>query len=397
MKAQMQTKSREGGRKPFFGRKDLVLRTSIAVMMTGLAAALLMQPQDSEAREVREVSGEANFWGQDVWLDPERPFLFYGEERKDRRGEREAVGDGVKKNSEAEGARKTEAPEEGENLAIFPADGIDRAVKGSPLTHEAEARGLAELKAVETVAGIKEVLAKRLDTAVMHPTPEAIGLYLQANAFLMQKAGDFAESWRRSLVNNPRFDWTAVRPAVNTVASSISKENEGRMLRTVRRLAGDIGFVFFADASVKTRHLLRQVREFVTENGFETAYVAVDDEALAMMPEARPDRGVSRITAGGLTQFPALVMVRRSENDPARAKLVATGAADAMTLARNTLAAAWEADEALVREAMGETVPAVTAGQGLPGGEPVMPVAGAMPDQGWLRAVLTDEASGLRP
>ena len=46
---------------------------------------------------------------------------------------------------------------------------------------------------------------------------EEYGHDLQANAFLMQKAGVFAESWRRALVENPQFDWTAVRPAVNVV------------------------------------------------------------------------------------------------------------------------------------------------------------------------------------
>ena len=60
------------------------------------------------------------------------------------------------------------------------------------------------------------------------------------------------------------------------------------------------------------------------------------------MPQAREDMGLSAFVARGVRQFPALVLVSRFEKDLAKAKLIATGAADAMTLVRNTHAAANE-------------------------------------------------------
>lgn len=296
----------------------------------------------------RRVEG---FWTQDVWADPSRPFLFYGEKREDEVKSRE---DEVKSPTEkraVEGMDRSKAGGEGKKsashvsdgqLAIFPADGLDRAAAGETLTREAEAAGLERLRSFKTIKELREEVDRRMDAAVMNPTPAAIGLYLQANAFLMQKAGVFAESWRRALVDNPQFDWTAVRPAVNVVSTGMSREREGRMMREVRLMAKDHGFIFFGDDTLKTRHMLEQVRAFQAEYGFDAAFVSVSGANNPLMPEARDDKGLSAFVAQGVRQFPALVLVSRFEKDLTKAKLIATGAADAMTLVRNTHAAANE-------------------------------------------------------
>lgn len=279
---------------------------------------------------------EAGFWSQDVWADPARPFLFYGKDRPQDERVIEA------KKEEKQAKKRAEEVDSDEALAIFPVDGLDRAAEGEILSREMESKGLASLKSLKTVKELREEVDRRLDAAVMQPTPAAIGLYLQANAFLMQKAGVFAESWRRALVDNPQFDWTAVRPAVNVVSAGMSREREGKLLREVRVLAKDHGFIFFGDESLKTRHMLEQVRAFKDEYGFDAAFVSVTGADNSLMPEAREDKGLSAFVAKGIRQFPALVLVSRHQKDLTKAKLVATGAADAMTLVRNTHAAAIE-------------------------------------------------------
>lgn len=316
----------------------VVLRTSIVLILgqvVWLCAAGMDSVQASEVKSVdsREVERK-DFWSHDVWLDPDRPFLFYGEEReRDKNTE-------PSETTERNGVTQPEDPKD-EPLAIFPADGFDHAPEGQLMTKSEEAEGLKVLTAITTVKALREETERRLEAAVMRPTPKAIGLYLQANAFLMQKAGVFAESWRRALVNYPRFDWTAVRPAVNAVSASVSHDREGRMLREVAQLHDDYGFIFFGDKSILTRHMLGLVRDFAAENDFDVAYVTVDGEN-PLMPEAREDKGLTKFVARGITQFPALVLVSRFEKDLTKAKLVATGSADAMMLVRNTWAAVKE-------------------------------------------------------
>lgn len=290
---------------------------------------------ENESKDpVDGMNRENGFWAQDVWADPARPFLFYGKDRPQDERVIEA------KKEEKQAKKRTEEVDSDEALAIFPADGLDRAAEGELLSREMESKGLATLKSLKTVKELREEVDRRLDAAVMQPTPAAIGLYLQANAFLMQKAGVFAESWRRALVDNPQFDWTAVRPAVNVVSAGMNREREGRLLREVRVLAKDHGFIFFGDESLKTRHMLEQVRAFKDEYGFDAAFVSVTGADNPLMPEAREDKGLSSFVAQGIRQFPALVLVSRHQKDLTKAKLVATGAADAMTLVRNTHAAA---------------------------------------------------------
>lgn len=309
---------------------------SVGALLTVSLTQSVWAGENESKDPVDGMNRETGFWAQDVWADPARPFLFYGKDRPQDERVIEA------KKEEKQAKKRTEEVDSDEALAIFPADGLDRAAEGELLSREMESKGLATLKSLKTVKELREEVNRRLDAAVMQPTPAAIGLYLQANAFLMQKAGVFAESWRRALVDNPQFDWTAVRPAVNVVSAGMNREREGRLLREVRVLAKDHGFIFFGDESLKTRHMLEQVRAFKDEYGFDAAFVSVTGADNPLMPEAREDKGLSAFVAKGIRQFPALVLVSRHQKDLTKAKLVATGAADEMTLVRNTHAAAIE-------------------------------------------------------
>lgn len=309
---------------------------SVGALLTVSLTQSVWAGENESKDPVDGMNRETGFWAQDVWADPARPFLFYGKDRPQDERVIEA------KKEEKQAKKRTAKVVSGDALAIFPVDGLDRAAEGELLSREMESKGLATLKSLKTVKELREEVNRRLDAAVMQPTPAAIGLYLQANAFLMQKAGVFAESWRRALVDNPQFDWTAVRPAVNVVSAGMNREREGRLLREVRVLAKDHGFIFFGDESLKTRHMLEQVRAFKDEYGFDAAFVSVTGADNPLMPEAREDKGLSAFVAQGIRQFPALVLVSRHQKDLTKAKLVATGAADAMTLVRNTHAAAIE-------------------------------------------------------
>lgn len=321
----------------------VVLRTSIVVVLGQFVWIWGLGMGEALAAELSTTLNSAverkDFWSHDVWLDPDRPFLFYGESRESSRKDERTDATG-RREDWSESVQANEVAKD-DPLAIFPADGLDRAPEGRLMTMAEEAEGLKVLTAITTVKALREETERRLEAAVMRPTPKAIGLYLQANAFLMQKAGVFAESWRRALVNYPRFDWTAVRPAVNAVSASVSHDREGRMLREVAHLHDDYGFIFFGDKSILTRHMVSLVRDFVSENNFEVAFVTVDGDN-PLMPEAREDKGLTKFVARGITQFPALVLVSRFEKDLTKAKLVATGSADAMMLVRNTWAAVQE-------------------------------------------------------
>ena len=120
----------------------------------------------------------AAYWGDDVWEDPARPFLYYGEV----------------------------PPTEPEKAPSQPT-----------------AVPLASLTTLEALRAERE---RRLSAAVMTPSAETIRDYLEVNAFVNEKAALFAAGWRDVLLSHPEFDWTALHPTVNAASTALTREDD---------------------------------------------------------------------------------------------------------------------------------------------------------------------------
>ena len=259
-----------------------------------------------------DVRANESFWTQDVWSDPERPFLFYG--------------------------NATQQPQEAKRQRDQTLEPKEKNDSSRDLDKKAQG-----LEAIETLEGLQAEVKKRLDRAVMQPTAQNMTAYLEANAFLIEKAGRFAESWRNALLQAPHFDWTAQHPTVNFASTELSRLAARKVEEQARALKDDWGFIFFGDDSELTRMMLPLVESFSERHGFNTVYVSmIDDNPL--MPQARRDRGQASVMAGGIRLFPALVLVRRGDKDPRQARLVATGVVDLAELARRVVRLAGSED-----------------------------------------------------
>lgn len=252
-------------------------------------------------------SSETHFWTHDVWRDPERPFLFYG-------------------NGRDEEEKAKEKPRE----------------KSQVSEKEKKAQPPQSLETLTTLEALQAEVKARLSRAVMNPTEENMRAYLEANAFLIEKAGIFAESWRATLLQNPAYDWTAQHPTVNFASTELSRLAARRVTEAVSTMASDWGLIFFGDDSELTRLMLPLVEDFSDRHGFETLYVSMVP-ANPLMPEARLDRGQASRIAGGLKLFPALVLVHRNDRKLENARLAATGVVDIAELGRRLVRLA-EAD-----------------------------------------------------
>lgn len=248
--------------------------------------------------EAELLSSETHFWTHDVWRDPERPFLFYGNGRDE---EEKAKEKSREKSQVSEKEKKAQPPQ--------------------------------SLETLTTLEALQAEVKARLSRAVMNPTEENMRSYLEANAFLIEKAGVFAESWRATLLQNPAYDWTAQHPTVNFASTELSRLAARRVTEAVSTMASDWGLIFFGDDSELTRLMLPLVEDFSDRHGFETLYVSMVP-ANPLMPEARLDRGQASRIAGGLKLFPALVLVHRNDQKLENARLAATGVVDIAELGR---------------------------------------------------------------
>lgn len=224
------------------------------------------------------------YFEADVWADPARPFLFYGQGK-------------VSKTP----LKKKEAP-----------------------------------RKPSSIADLKSEVQARLEAAVMDPTDENIAAYLKMNALLFEKAGRFAERWRDVLIRYPEYDWTTGHPVVNSASTTLSRERDAERSAKLTTLAGTWGLVFFGDAGRLTGLMRPLVDRFAGMTGMELIQVAVGGPS-PYLSRAYPDTGVSRRASGGIKKLPALVLMHKDDSDIAHARLVATGVVDIAELGRRVV------------------------------------------------------------
>lgn len=224
------------------------------------------------------------YFEADVWADPARPFLFYGQGK----------------------------------------------VSDTPLEKKEATRKPS------SIADLKSEVQARLEAAVMDPTDENIAAYLKMNALLFEKAGRFAERWRDVLIRYPEYDWTTGHPVVNSASTTLSRERDKARSAKLATLSETWGLVFFGDAGRLTGLMRPLVDRFAGITGMELIQVAVGGPS-PYLSRAYPDTGMSRRACGGIKKLPALVLMHKDDSDIAHARLVATGVVDIAELGRRVV------------------------------------------------------------
>lgn len=85
----------------------------------------------------------------------------------------------------------------------------------NPSAHATKGDAPVPLTTIKTLPELKAERQKRLDRAVMNPSPENMRAYLEVNAFMLGKSHAFAANFERSRLLNPTLDWTATHPTAN--------------------------------------------------------------------------------------------------------------------------------------------------------------------------------------
>lgn len=206
-----------------FGRRAALLLSLFSAC--SVFAAGLEKPQD--------------WWQADVWADPKRPFLYYGEPPE-----------------KADDAEKPVAQE-----APAPAPAPDRP-----------------LAALSSVQAIREESQARLERAVMDPTPERLAAYLEINDFMLGKSHAFAEKLSRVRLQHPEWDWTASHTTVNSATAELANLRRSAVAALLEAAAPELGLIFAAGGSDALTSLAAgPVGSFAARFGFSVMAVLPDD------------------------------------------------------------------------------------------------------------------------
>lgn len=217
-------------------------------------------------------ASEKNFWTEDVWVSPDRGFLFYQEKL---------------------------SPEKEKPLPEF-----------------------------ETVEELKTEAQRRLNVAVMDPSEANLKAYLAINTLMLEKSNRFAKRWQETLWANPAFDHTVVHPNANFAQVALKDEAKQNKEAVIKQLASQAGLVVLVQSGCSFCSMMSPVIERLSqESGFSVLPISIKGDVTSEWPNAKPDNGIVKrlMTLSGSvpTVTPAVFLVSR---DGQSAELIASGA-----------------------------------------------------------------------
>lgn len=237
------------------------------------AAAVFPALCGAAPAEAETPHASENWWGEDVWAAPRRPFLYYGIEADDP------------------APRQTDA-----------APAASPNPSGEP----------APLSGLTTVEAVRAEAQQRLSRAVMDPSPEHLSAYLEINDFLLGKAHEFADRLSRLRLQHPEWDWTASHTTMNAATAELSAMRKAAVRGMLAAAAPEIGLIFIAGSDPAMNALSAgPAGAFAAEFGF-TVLAAVPRERFAELglDPAKPIPAESeafKALLPGLTDRPALL------------------------------------------------------------------------------------------
>ena len=242
---------------------ELIVRKTIKMKKTLLSLLLVSSVVNAS---------EKNFWTEDVWVSPDRGFLFYQEKL---------------------------SPEKEKPLPEF-----------------------------ETVEELKAEAQRRLNVAVMDPSEANLKAYLAINTLMLEKSNRFAKRWQETLWANPAFDHTVVHPNANFAQVALKDEAKSGKEKILKQLSSQAGLVIIVQPGCSFCTLMAPVvSRLQEETGINALAISIKGGIPQEWPDAKPDNGIVKrlMTLSGSvpTVTPAVFLVSR---DGQSAELIASGA-----------------------------------------------------------------------
>lgn len=234
-----------------------------------------------DAPDVRHPS---TWWDEDVWADPDRPFLYYGD---------------------------NEVPDMRPGSTVEPPE-PQSVVKPDEKPFDPE-----DFTAFKTVEDLRAERERRLNTAIMNPSPANMQSYQAINAHLLALSARFAQAWQLGRMQNPGYDWTTTAPSANFATVELGAMKRDKSHALVKSLQGDAGLLFIGKkGDPLTQVAAGPVRAFANTWGLELLAVADGIDAPAAGTSipgfegfalVQPDAG--RAKKLGVNTLPAVILV----------------------------------------------------------------------------------------
>lgn len=141
--------------------------------------------------------------------------------------------------------------------------------------------------------------------AVLDPTPENVRAYMEINAEIATRAGDFTETWQRVLFETPHLNANVSYPLATVGANVWQDQMKAAREQTFREVASEAGilFIFDGDAACGICKVQGQIlAQMEAQYGVSILAVSKDGGTNAFYPGAFTDTG--RLAEIGLQDYP---------------------------------------------------------------------------------------------
>jgi conjugal transfer pilus assembly protein TraF len=168
------------------------------------------------------------------------------------------------------------------------------------------------IRSLTTIRAIREELERLRDEAVMHPSPDNVRTYLDAQQFVMGKGSTFADVARRVVWAHAELDYGLQRPTQALAIDAFRSSRREAREQVVARLARDHGLFFLFRGDCPYCHRLAPIlRGLEAQYGLEVFAVSLDGGTLPEYPRPHPDNGIARVL--GVAQVPAIFLGSKTE------------------------------------------------------------------------------------
>jgi conjugal transfer pilus assembly protein TraF len=168
---------------------------------------------------------------------------------------------------------------------------------------ENEKDPLVELKEYQ------EKLDRAKARAVLHPTSENIREYQELQQATLNRAGLFADVWRRNVWANPELDYSQTRPTATIANNTFKSNRRGDIKNSIKKVGSEYGIYFFFKSTCPYCHKFSPIlQRFARENNVTVIPVSLDSGTLPGYENARHDVRVAKIL--GVSSVPAVFLVQ---------------------------------------------------------------------------------------
>ncbi|MBY0281584.1 MAG: type-F conjugative transfer system pilin assembly protein TraF [Alphaproteobacteria bacterium] len=144
----------------------------------------------------------------------------------------------------------------------------------------------------ELMKAYRREIERRLNLALINPTPFNVEQYQVIQKDLMNRSERFSKAWQRTLLENPTLDHSIEFPTSQIARHVYLDEERKERQERIKALSQSYGLFFFYRANCPYCHAFAPiVKRFAETYGWDVLAISLDGSSIAEFPDAKPDQG----------------------------------------------------------------------------------------------------------